>query len=78
MACFVFFICVAGVAYNILRNVPLYGEYTDQQGVMNYLIFSRGMKTQFGLEGYIFSSIILLFSFAIIALTYIPKMKFSQ
>jgi len=62
-SCVVYFICMAGVVYNIIHNVPF--TNIDRSG--NFEWYHSGSRSQFGLEGYIMSGSIVIGGLLIVA-----------
>jgi len=65
----IYFICMAGVVYNIIHNVPF--TNIDRSG--NFEWYHSGSRSQFGLEGYIMSGSIVVGGLLIIGYQFLPR-----
>jgi len=69
-SCVIYFICMAGVVYNIIHNVPF--TNIDRSG--NFEWYHSGSRSQFGLEGYIMSGSIVLGGLLLISYQFLPRL----
>jgi oligosaccharyltransferase complex subunit gamma len=65
----VYFICMSGIVYNIIHNVPF--NNVDRDGNVEW--FHSGGRSQFGAEGYIMSGTISVLGLLLILLLQLPK-----
>jgi len=65
----IYFICMSGVVYNIIHNVPF--TNIDRSG--NFEWYHSGSRSQFGLEGYIMSGSIVIAGLLIVSYQFLPK-----
>lgn len=65
----VYFICMSGIVYNILHNVPF--NNIDKNGNVEWI--HSGGRSQFGAEGYIMSASVSALGILFISLLKVPK-----
>lgn len=65
-----FAICIQGFVYNLLNNAPVFRFEQDKYGKMFVSeYFMRGMRQQYAGEGYIVSTIVMVFGLTILFMT---------
>ena len=67
----VYFVCMAGVVYDIIHGVPWVG--TNDKGEPEFI--NSGQRSQFGLEGFLMSFVICLGGLALIGINLSAKMS---